>query len=208
MRKKYTQEYLNSLIGQKFNKLTICSIYKEKQTMCFCKCDCGKTISTRLSRVVNGETISCRCVRKKYKDRHKADLIYLVWFCMINRCYKPTDKRYCYYGQRGITVCDEWKNSFDKFYNWSIKNGYNNGLSLDRINNDGNYEPSNCRWATKTQQARNKRNNKLITYKNETHCVAEWCELLGLNYNLVRGRLAEGWSIERAFETSIKKKKI
>lgn len=204
MGKKYSKEYLSSLIGKKYNRLTIVDIYKNDKkstTMCICKCDCGNKVYTRLSRVLNEETVSCFCIRKKYQDRKETDLIYLVWFCMINRCYKKDDKRYVYYGQRGITVCDDWKNSFDNFYIWAKSNGYKKGLSLDRINNNGNYEPNNCRWATKTEQARNKRNNKIIEYNGETHCLSEWCEILNLDYNLVRGRIYEGWSVEKAFTT-------
>lgn len=201
---RYSKEYLNSLIGKKFNKLTILSFSKKDKnnsTYAVCQCDCGNIVETRLGRVINNETLSCGCVRKKYVDRKQADLIYLVWFCMIRRCYNKQDEHYRLYGERGIIVCDQWKNSFSNFYDWAINNGYRKCLSLDRINNNGNYEPSNCRWTTQKQQCRNKNTNKLITYNNETLCVVEWCEKLNLDYNLVRRRLYEGWDIEEAFFT-------
>lgn len=102
---------------------------------------------------------------------------------MKNRCFNNKYYLFKNYGGRGIIVCDEWKNDFVSFYNWAMANGYQDDLTIDRIDVNGNYEPSNCRWATKLQQQRNTTRLRKITYKNETHCISEWAELLGLKYS-------------------------
>lgn len=119
---------------------------------------------------------------------------------MKNRCYYNKYPRYGDYGGRGIKVCDEWRDDFMNFYNWSMNNNYNDNLTIDRIDVDGDYEPLNCRWVTSKENGRNKRNNKNYTINGETHCLSEWCEILGLNYRTVQGRLRLNWSIEKALE--------
>ena len=126
---------------------------------------------------------------------------------MKNRCFNPNTPRYKDYGARGITVCDEWKDDFKSFYDWSMSNGYSDDLTIDRINNDGNYEPSNCRWVTQMIQANNSRHNHNITYKNETHSLSDWSRILGLSFHLLSNRInLYGWGVERAFETPKSKK--
>lgn len=98
------------------------------------------------------------------KHGKKNTRLYRIWLQMKNRCFNIRTNRYKDYGGRGITVCDEWKNDFTKFYDWSILNGYQENLTIDRIDNDGNYEPSNCRWVTVKIQNRNSRSNHLITF--------------------------------------------
>lgn len=132
----------------------------------------------------------------KHNKRHSK--LYYVWVKMKQRCYKEYDKGYKWYGQRGIKMCDEWKKDFQSFYTWAIDNGYKEGLSIDRINNDGNYEPNNCRWVTMKTQLRNTRHNAYYTINNETHCLSEWCEILDVKYNTVQARLRYGWTIEQA----------
>lgn len=129
---------------------------------------------------------------------------------MKDRCYNKKCKDYCRYGGRGITVCDEWKDDFRAFYDWCISNGYRDDLSIDRIDVNGNYEPTNCRWTTNKIQCRNRRNNLLLEYKGKVKSLAEWCEELSLDYHLMHNRLNKNWSVERAFETPkriIKRKK-
>ena len=117
---------------------------------------------------------------------------------MKSRCYYTKNKNYNAYGGRGIAVCDEWKNDFMSFYNWAMENGYDDTLTIDRIDNNKGYEPSNCRWVDMKQQSRNRRNTRTITYKGETKPISEWCELLNLNYYTVISRLDRlGWSVER-----------
>ncbi len=126
--------------------------------------------------------------------------LYYVWRGIKTRCYNKHSKKYDVYGWRGIAVCDEWRNDFMNFYDWAINNGYKDGLTIDRIDVDGNYEPSNCRWATQKQQQRNRRNNRKVTINGETHCLTEWCEILGINNKTVYSRISRNWSIERALE--------
>lgn len=108
----------------------------------------------------------------------KRKKIYDVWRQMIKRCYRKENSNYKWYGERGITVCDEWKNSFQAFYDWAMANGYKEGLTLDRIDNDGNYEPANCRWATNDEQARNTRKNVFYAVNGEIHTLSEWARIV------------------------------
>lgn len=130
--------------------------------------------------------------------------LYNIWLQMKNRCYNRKTPRYKDYGGRGITVCDEWKNDFKAFYDWSMLHDYADNLTIDRIDNNGNYTPSNCRWVTVADQNRNSRKCDFITYHGETHCLKEWCEILSLHYGSVLSRKRYGWSVERMFETPIR----
>lgn len=103
----------------------------------------------------------------------------------------------------GVAVCSEWKDNFMSFHDWSINNGYQEGLTIDRINVNGNYEPTNCRWIIQKQQTRNRRNTKYITYKDESKPLAEWCDIYNINYNKVYSRLYRNWSIEKALELEV-----
>ena len=113
------------------------------------------------------------------------------------------DTLYKNYGGRGIKVCDEW-NSFENFYKWAVNNGYEDNLTIDRIDCNGNYEASNCRWVTVEKQCNNKRNNVLITYNKETHTMAEWNRILNFPKGLLKTRLNRGWSVERALTTKVR----
>lgn len=198
MSKRFSKEYLNSLIGKKFNMLSIISYKKKGKNNCnyfICLCDCGKTTEIRANHLFNDNQISCGCIRTKYKDSKIGYTIYDTWNRMMHRCYDIKHHKYPRYGARGIIVCDEWKNDYYSFYNWSINNGFKLGLSIDRINNDGNYEPSNCRWATRKQQMNNTSRNRYLTYNNETHTMAEWSDILNINYGTINSRLHRGKSI-------------
>lgn len=133
--------------------------------------------------------------------------LYGIWLQMKNRCNNEKTARYKDYGARGITVCDEWCNDFKAFYDWSMANGYSDDLTIDRINNDGNYEPSNCRWITIKQQSRNTRHNTLLTLNGEAHCLIEWSEITGITKSCIQDRLRYGWSVERALTTPMRKNK-
>lgn len=118
------------------------------------------------------------------EDRHR---LHDVWHSMIYRCSNPLNKSYKHYGGRGITVCDEWQ-EFKAFYDWAIESGYKKGLSIDRINNDGNYEPSNCRWVTKDEQFLNRRNTIRIDYNGEKVPLKKLCDQNNMNYSCVYTR--------------------
>ena len=130
--------------------------------------------------------------KSKYEGfNYKKDWrIYSIWNDIKRRCFNPKNKRYKQYGGRGITICKEWLN-FQNFYDWSMKNGYNKKLIIDRINNDKNYTPNNCRWVSWKEQANNRSNNHKLTL---TLSMSEWSELLGLSYTAIRARKNRGWS--------------
>lgn len=119
---------------------------------------------------------------------------------MKQRCYNENNTRYKHYGGRGIAVCDEWRNNFQAFYDWSMANGYKDTLTIDRIDVNGNYEPNNCRWITNKEQQRNRRDNKLYTINNVTKCLSEWCEIYNINYSTAHYRLLKGLTIKQALE--------
>lgn len=127
-----------------------------------------------------------------------------IYSNMKTRCYNPNSNRYHCYGGRGIRVCDEWKNSFQNFKEWAVNNGYADNLTLDRINNNGNYEPSNCRWVTNKQNTNNTRRNRLLTYNGETHTMSEWCEIIGIKLQTLSARIYRGWSVDDAITKPIR----
>lgn len=122
---------------------------------------------------------------------------------MIQRCTDPKCDRYKDYGGRGIQICDEWLYDFDAFADWAKANGYEEGLTIDRIDNDEDYKPTNCRWITKREQNRNKRTNVMVTYRGETKALTTWCEEFGLKYDPIHNRIHEGWDVEKAFNTPL-----
>lgn len=137
-----------------------------------------------------------------YTDEEKKKHLAMVLCGMRKRCYSPTSNCYKNYGGRGITVCDEWmgKDGQKNFYEWAIANGYRKGLTIDRINNDGNYTPENCRWATIKTQAYNRSTNSYITIKGKTQTVAEWADEIGISRGAMQNRLRYGWSEDRLLE--------
>ena len=137
-----------------------------------------------------------RFVRKYTKEER---VLYAVWCSMKSRCYNPNNRCYKDYGGRGISICKEWKSDYMAFYNWSIKNGYKPGLSIDRINTNGNYCPENCRWATMAQQNRNYSRNHMIEYNGETKCLSDWADLFGIKRETVLFRLRQGKPLEEVF---------
>ena len=118
--------------------------------------------------------------------------LYNIWLHMKGRCYRKSDDHYKHYGSRGITVCDEWKNDFKAFYDWSMSNGYSDDLTIDRINNDGNYEPSNCRWVTMKEQCNNRTSNVVLTIDGKSHNIKKWSEITGIKYHTIYARVKRG----------------
>ena len=162
-------------IGDKYGKLTILEETNKRlnrSVIYKCKCDCGNTIETTSTRLKLGLKKSCGCYQKeRASESNKTHgmsntKLFMVWSDMVSRCNRSTHHAYNYYGGRCIRVCDEWQNDFMNFYNWATNNGYKEGLTIDRINNDGNYEPNNCRWVTMRIQCDNKRKPKSTLGKN------------------------------------------
>lgn len=131
-------------------------------------------------------------------SRYK-EVWYNSWRSMISRCTNPNSANYKYYGGVGVTICEDWLNA-DAFGEWASNSGWFKGATLDRIDNSKGYCPENCRWATKKDQAHNRRTTRLITYNGETHSVTEWAKILGVNRTLLLNRLCRGWSEQEIFE--------
>ena len=127
--------------------------------------------------------------------------LYHIWNGMKQRCQNPKTISYRYYGGKGITVCKEWDNSFKAFYDWAIANKYSDGLTIDRIDINGNYEPSNCQWATNKEQQNKTSYNKIYTYKGKTQTITQWAESTGISRNMLYKRLMRGWEFEKALTT-------
>lgn len=173
-----------------------------------CRCDCGNERTVYATNLVS-HTKSCGCLTlKKVTKHHRSDTrLYRVWAHIKSRCYTPTDRAYKNYGGRGIVMCDEWKDDFQAFYDWAISSGYDENApygsyTIDRIDVNGNYEPSNCRWVTLREQCYNKRNNLIITYNGETKTVSQWAKVFGINEKTIYTRIyLYGWDKIRAITT-------
>lgn len=134
--------------------------------------------------------------------------LYRIWSDMKTRCNNPNRPKYTRYGGRGITICNKWMSDFQAFYDWSMANGYRDDLSIDRIDNDGNYCPENCRWITMREQASNKSTNHFITYEGQTLTMAEWARRTGISREVLKDRICRyGWELERALTTPVRKHK-
>lgn len=130
--------------------------------------------------------------------------LYRIWWAMRERCKNKKRPNYKYYGEKGIMVCPEWDGDFRAFYDWSMANGYKDNLTIDRVNGNGNYEPSNCRWVTPTEQVNNRPTyNHILTLNGEAHTIAEWARLLNINRTTINARLKLGWSVEKALTTTV-----
>ena len=178
--------------GKRFGKLVVTGYSHtiNKRVYWKCVCDCGNTCIIHGTKLRNGHTKSCGCIRKiknhsrkNTNPHHKK--IYQVWYNMKNRCENRKNRKFEYYGGRGITICDEWQD-FDVFYKWCMESGYSEDLTIDRIDSNGNYEPSNCRWITLEEQQRNKRNNFCIICNGESKTITEWSKILGVTRHSIR----------------------
>lgn len=214
--KKNSEEYM---LGRRFGRLVVIGTGEKRlkksgfyDDTWICKCDCGNIKTILGNSLRYGNTKSCGCLGKERgeenlriaretiftKHNQFGTRLYNIWSKMNSRCYCKSATQYPNYGERGIKVCDEWR-KFIPFYEWSMKNGYRDDLSIDRIDNDGDYCPENCRWVTWKQQANNRRNTRYLTYNGKTMCVKDWEIETGINSVIIKHRIdRQGWSVERA----------
>lgn len=197
---------MNVKKGDKYSYLTVDRVEKR---ICYAKCDCGNLWSGDKYSLMKGAVKSCGCLRVRiqkdshYIDGRRASPLYQVWFSMKRRCANVQEKRY---GGRGISVCDEWLDFWD-FHNWSIDNGYKKGLQIDRIDNNGNYCPNNCRFADCKTNQRNKSTNSIFEIDGVTKCVADWadhpdCKVCAIRITM---RIRRGWDPKSAVFTPNRK---
>lgn len=194
---------ISDITGMRFGKLVAIRIDHieerkngRKHTMWLCKCDCGNETITSVSHLKSGVTSSCGCIRMSKNGLSRTRLS-AIYNGMISRCYDEKDTAFKNYGGRGIYLCDEWRNSFMSFYNWSVNNGYDDFLTIERINNDKGYSPENCKWATRIEQANNKRNNVMIDNGKETHTISQWSRITGINKATLDYRHRKGYSPDK-----------
>lgn len=199
------------LVGQSYGRLTVLEKGSKSGTQYkwLCQCSCGsQPFEVHGNSLRQGVTQSCGCLRReraaeantKHGLYNAYAATYHIWASMIHRCTNPNSKNYKDYGARGITVCDRWL-SFENFL--ADIGDRPERLTLERIDNSSGYEPDNCRWATRTEQQRNTRRNRMITWGGKTQCIAAWAEELGLPRTTMMTRLRCGWSVERIFTTPV-----
>lgn len=205
-----------NLIGKRFGRLIVQSRTKPVwgsgiNSVWVCLCDCGGTIEVPTVRLQESKTKSCGCltIESRFIHSGKVQLThgmtntseYGIWAGMKNRCFNTTDPTYIRYGGRGITVCDSWRNSFEAFYN--DMGPRPTDLTLDRINNNGNYEPNNCRWATRIEQSNNREINVFYSFKGQQLTLPQIAREININVRTLRTRLNRGMSEEKAFTSEI-----
>lgn len=178
------------------------------QSLWLVLCDCGNKTIVRAGALKSARTQSCGCLQKErtsaartihglYRDKDKKRTrLSRVWSTMKERCQNPHSKSFKDYGGRGISVCSEW-HDYLPFFEWAMSHGYQSGLQIDRIDNNGNYDPSNCRWATRREQGSNKRNNIVIYFSGRTLTLQRWAEELHIDRRLLSQRFKKGWPTER-----------
>lgn len=195
---------LVDLTGKRFGKLIVVERAENAPNgvaIWKCKCDCGNIAFVRGGNLKSGGVKSCGCLRHVPKDTHheSATRLYRIWAGIKSRCVYNGNDRYKDYGGRGIKMCDEWVNSYENFRDWALSNGYKEGLTIERIDVNGNYCPKNCTWIPKCEQAKNRRSCYAIEYNGKTQNLTDWCNELGLNYKRVHDRMyRHNWDFERA----------
>lgn len=217
-------EKAEDLTGKKFGRLTVVSRAENYLYKCGCtkikwncRCECGNTLSVFTANLKSGITQSCGCLQRELLGNRMRthgmtnSSLYVVWCDMKDRCYNTNNKEYKNYGGRGITICNEWKENFESFYEWSMKNGYKeeksksgrNILTIDRINNDGNYCPENCRWIKQKEQMKNTSKNNYIEYNGERKTLTDWAREYGIHRRTLSSRIT---TLGYTFEEAINKK--
>ena len=192
-----------NLTGQKFGRLTAIEYAGDSKWKCVC--ECGKTTIVKTHKLRIGHTKSCGCYAREVsvangrmtKHGGVGTRLHRIWTQMKTRCYNPNTEHAVLYMNRGITVCDEWRNDFEAFRDWALANGYQDNLTIDRKDPDGNYCPENCKWATEKEQTNNRRCTIRLSYGGETHTLTEWADITGIKYVTLFWRYKQNWSPAR-----------
>jgi hypothetical protein len=204
---------MTQFIGQKFNRLTCIGPFEVRNIKennrnrntdyIFCRCECGKEKYYRLKLIRSGATKSCGCYNTDRVTSHKMSKtrLYVTWVGMKSRCYNSNTIRYSRYGGRGITICEAWINSFESFKEWALNNGYTNKLTIERKNNDGNYNPENCIWVTMKQQGQNRNNSVKYLCFGQMLTVSAIAEKININRPSVNKKLSAGMTVEEIIKT-------
>ena len=201
------------LTEQRFGRLTVIRATDkryQRNVVYECLCDCGNTCFVISRYLPNGHVTSCGCRKRETQipktHGESKSRLYKIWRSMKYRCNNPASKDFRNYGGRGISVCVAWQSDFAAFREWALANGYKEGLSIDRIDVNGNYTPENCRWISSFAQHSNTRSNIYAEINGERHTVAEWCRILDLPHNAVRSRISRGISPEKALTEPIRRR--
>jgi hypothetical protein len=195
----------NDLTGQTFTFLTVIrrsedhGSGKKPVVKWECRCVCGKIVIIKSDSLLSGHTKSCGCQKIKHGLSNK-ERLYQTWKNMRRRCFDPKNKRWNQYGGRGITICPEW-NDYSIFREWATANGYNDNLTIDRIEVNGNYCPGNCRWVDMKIQANNVSRNHIIEYQGKKMTMSEFANYLGISYSALQHRIERGWDISKIVST-------
>lgn len=197
-------------VGARFARLQVIETYKlrgetwqQSRYYAQCRCDCGTVLITRINNLRSENTQSCGCVMRdgRKKTRLSRTRIGQIWRGMMHRCYNPKSPAYKNYGGRGIQVCDQW-HALECFAKDITSLGYAANLTIERIDNNGDYSPDNCQWIPKALQSKNKRSNVIIEFRGRSMCIADWARHIGIPYRTLRARLrVRGWPVERALTT-------
>jgi hypothetical protein len=208
---------VGSPVGQRFGRLLVVEVHPAKiasRSVCICRCDCGCVTKGREDHLRSGAKRSCGCLQREavsvankthgHTSNGKRSSEFSTWTGMLTRCYNPNEKRWSRYGGRGIRVCDRWRESFEAFYaDMGPKPSPKH--SIDRIDNDGNYEPGNCRWATQREQVRNSTRCVLVTFGGETMSLTEWAERVGAKPKTLAWRYRAGFTPEEIINGRMRK---
>lgn len=199
---------VKDLSGERFGKLTVVKYAgsQKHRAMFECVCDCGEKCIKAGQLLSAGKTRSCGCLASKNTDQtthgQSKTHLYGVWCTMKSRCHNPNSSQYKNYGARGIKVCEEWMHDFSAFQAWAMSNGYAEGLTIDRIDVNGDYSPDNCRWTSMKAQNNNRGNNRLFTYKGQIKTLHELADEYGVKYTTLWMRINRyNWTLEKALET-------
>lgn len=196
----------NNYIGKKYGRLTVISKSEDKKSksgkttyhMYLCKCDCGNMVEAMIGHLISGHTKSCGCLKNKWNVKNER--LFNCWCNMKQRCESSGRRDSKYYHDKGIRYCESWKD-YNKFQEWALSNGYDDDLTLDRIDNSKNYSPENCRWVTAQEQQRNKQNCRIYTYNGKTQTLSEWAIEYNIPFQTLASRIDKlGYTFENALK--------